>query len=191
MDSYQPYPIRRHAVLCSLAELPDGGLRVVMDDLRQAGEPGHWQHRVFVTLRDYAAGAGQLDPSTLPDEELQKVGLFVLARLLAINGCLHHADEAPDSDAHLTGQQRQSIAALTDDDIAWIDGQLLSHCDGQFRKVAYIVGNAISLDPQRRPSITDVFYAQRVRELVACGVLEAQGDLTRMRYCEVRIPHQP
>ena len=25
MDSYQPYPIRRDAVLCSLAELPDGG----------------------------------------------------------------------------------------------------------------------------------------------------------------------
>lgn len=191
MDSYQPYPIRRDAVLCSLAELPDGGLRVVMDDLRQTGEPGYWKHSVFVTLRDYAAGVGQLDPATLPDEELQKVGLFVLARLLAINGYLHDTDEAPDSDAHLTEQQRQNIAALTDDDIAWIDAQLLSHCDGQFRKIAYIVGNAMSLDPQRRPGIADVFYAQRVRELVARGVLEAQGDLTRMRYCEVRIPHQP
>lgn len=98
MNPYQPYPIRRDAVLCSLAELPDGGLRVVMDDLRQTGEPGHWQHSLFVTLRDYAAGAGQLDPSTLPDEELQKVGLFVLARLLAINGYLRDTDEAPDSD---------------------------------------------------------------------------------------------
>ena len=39
MNSYQPYPIRRDAVLC-LAELPDGGLRVVLDDLRQSDTPG-------------------------------------------------------------------------------------------------------------------------------------------------------
>ena len=52
MDSYQPYPIRPDAVLCSLAELPDGGLRVVMDDLRQTGEPGQWQNRIFVTFTD-------------------------------------------------------------------------------------------------------------------------------------------
>ncbi|WP_285319086.1 hypothetical protein [Stenotrophomonas maltophilia group sp. Smal35] len=52
-------------MLCSLAELSDGALRVVMDDLRQTGEPGHWQNRFFVTFKDYAAG--QLDPSTLPN----------------------------------------------------------------------------------------------------------------------------
>lgn len=57
MDSYQPYPIRRHAVLCSLAELPDGGLRVVMDDLRQAEAPGQWKNHTFVTFKDYAAGS--------------------------------------------------------------------------------------------------------------------------------------
>lgn len=189
MDSYQPYPIRPDAVLCSLAELPDGGLRVVMDDLRQTSEPGHWQNRIFVTFKDYAAG--QLDPSTLPDEELQAFGLYVLVRLLAINGCLRDTEEEPDSDAHLTEQQRQNIAALTDEDITWIDAQLLSHCDGQFRKIAFIVGNAMSLDPQRRPGIADVFYAQRVRKLVARGVLEAQGDLARMRHGEVRIRQQP
>ncbi|HID8536491.1 TPA: hypothetical protein ACXIMI_001612 [Stenotrophomonas maltophilia] len=103
MDSYQPYTIRRDAVLCSLAELPDGGLRVVMDDLRQTGEPGHWQNRFFVTFKDYAAG--QLDPSTLPNEELQAIGLYVLVRLLAINGCLRDTEEAPDSDAHLAEQR--------------------------------------------------------------------------------------
>lgn len=99
MDSYQPHPIRRDAVLCSLAELPDGGLRVVMDDLRQTG----WQNRFFVTFKDYAAG--QLDPSTLPNEELQAIGLYVLVRLLAINGCLRDTEEEPDSDAHLAEQR--------------------------------------------------------------------------------------
>lgn len=49
----------------------------------------------------------------------------------------------------------------------------------------------MSLDPQRRPGIADVFYATRVRDLVAHGVLEAQGDPRRMRYCEVRFPHKP
>lgn len=49
----------------------------------------------------------------------------------------------------------------------------------------------MSLDPQRRPGIADVFYAQRVRKLVARGVLEAQGDLARMRHGEVRIRQQP
>ncbi|WP_164263623.1 DUF3658 domain-containing protein [Stenotrophomonas maltophilia] len=189
MDSYQPYPIRRHAVLCSLAELPDGRLRVVLDDLRQADAPGQWKNHTFVTFKDYAAG--ELDPATLPKEELEAFGHYVLVRLLAINGCLRDTDERSDNDAHLTDQARHNIAALTNEDIAWIDAQLLSHCDGQFRKIAYIVGNAMSLDPQRHPGIADAFYAQRVRELVARGVLEAQGDLTRMRYCEVRIPHQP
>nr|WP_262975148.1 DUF3658 domain-containing protein [Stenotrophomonas maltophilia] len=57
--------------------------------------------------------------------------------------------------------------------------------------MACIVGNAMSLDPQRRPGIADVFYAQRVRKLVARGVLEAQGDLARMRHGEVHIRQQP
>ncbi|MGM1042383.1 hypothetical protein ACOQFM_10345 [Stenotrophomonas sepilia] len=36
-------------------------------------------------------------------------------------------------------------------------------------------GMAMSLDPQRHPGIADVFYAQRVRERVARGVLEVRG----------------
>jgi len=35
---------------------------------------------------------------------------------------------------------------------------------------------AMSLDPQRHPGIADVFYAQRVRERVARGVLEVRGE---------------
>lgn len=153
LDSYQTYPPRRDAVLCSLAELPDGGLRVVLDDLRQSDTPGHWKNHVFVTFKDYPAG--QLDPATLPKEELEAFGHYVLVRLLAINGCLRDTDERSDNDAHLTDQARQNIAALTNEDIASIDEQLFSLCDGQFRKIAYI--------------------------------LQAQGDLTRMGCCEVRI----
>lgn len=98
MDSCQTCPIRRDAVLCSLAELPDGGLRVVLDDLRQTDAPGLWKNHSCVTFKDYQAG--QLDPSTLADEELQAFGHYVLVRLLAINGCLREREEGPDSDAH-------------------------------------------------------------------------------------------
>ncbi len=45
----------------------------------------------------------------------------------------------------------------------------------------------MSLQPKCRSEIPDVFYAQRVRMLVERGVLQAQGDLTRMGCCEVRI----
>ena len=93
--------------------------------------------------------------------------------------------ELPDSDAHLTGQQWQSIAALTGEDIASLDEQLFSLCDGQSRKIACIVGTVMSLHPERRPGIPDVF-AQRVRMLVERGVLQASGDVSRMRYGEVR-----
>lgn len=185
MDSYQTYPPRRDAVLCSLAELPDGGLRVVLDDLRQADTPGQWKNHVFVTFKDYPAG--QLDPATLPKEELEAFGHYVLVRLLAINGCLRDTDERSDNDAHLTDQQRQNIAALTNEDIASIDEQLFSLCDGQFRKIACIVGVAMSLQPECRSGIPDEFYARRVRMLVERGVLQAQGDLTRMDCCEVRV----
>ncbi|WP_340568575.1 DUF3658 domain-containing protein [Stenotrophomonas sp. G106K1] len=185
MDTHKNAATRRNAVLCSLAELPDGGMRVVVDDLRKSDAAGMWQHHTFVTFKDYPPNI-LAEPEGLSEAELADFGFFVLVRLLAVNGRLPDADDAPDSDAHLTDEQRHRIAALTDEDIAWIDQQLLSHCDGQFRNVAYVVGTAMSLDPKRQPGIPDVFYAGRVRKLVERGVLEAVGDLSRMRYCEVR-----
>lgn len=176
---------RPDAVLCSLGELAGGRVRVVLDDLRRADQTTHWRHQAFVTSKDYPAEL-LADPSALSEEELADLGLSVLTRLLATNGYLRDVHEGPDSDMPLTDLQQRSIASLTDEDIAWIDRQLLSHCDGQFRKIAYIVGTAMSLDPERRPGIPDVFYAQRVRVLVERGLLEEQGDITRMRYCEVR-----
>ncbi|CAM4304922.1 DUF3658 domain-containing protein [Stenotrophomonas lactitubi] len=185
MNPHQNAATCRNAVLCSLADLPDGGVRLVLDDLRKSETAGMWQHRTFVTFKDYPPSM-LADPESLSEAELADFGFFVLVRLLAVNGRLPDADDAPDSDADLTNEQRHRIASLTDEDLAWIDQQLLSHCDGQFRKVAYVVGTAMSLDAERQPGIPDVFYAGRVRTLVERGVLEAAGDLSRMRYSEVR-----
>jgi hypothetical protein len=42
--------------------------------------------------------------------------------------------------------------------------------------------------PNRRRGIPDVFYAQRIRELVRTGRLEADGNLAYMNFSEVRLP---
>lgn len=101
------------AVLCSLAELPDGRLRVALDNLRKADAAGLWRHRTFVTYQDYPADMLAV-PGGLSDAELAEFGFNVLVRLLAINGRLPDADDPPDSDAHLNDTQRRSIASLTD-----------------------------------------------------------------------------
>ena len=57
-----------------------------------------------------------------------------------------------------------------------------------WRKVARIVGMTIGDLSERLPNVPDVYYAQRVRRLVAVGELESQGNLAYMRYSEVRLP---
>ena len=41
--------------------------------------------------------------------------------------------------------------------------------------------------PDQYLDIPDVFYSQRIRELVSGGQLQAQGNLHRMRFSEVRL----
>ena len=68
-----------------------------------------------------------------------------------------------------------------------IDRLLLAQSATTWRKVARIVGMTIGELSERFPNIPDVYYAQRVRRLVAVGELESQGNLEYMRYSEVRL----
>ena len=72
----------------SLLTLSDGRLRVVLDDVRSQvpGEPGPWQHEVFVTFKDYERG--ELASLGRSEDELAAFGHYVLARLFAVNGLL-------------------------------------------------------------------------------------------------------
>jgi hypothetical protein len=63
-----------------------------------------------------------------------------------------------------------------------------SHALPRNRKVAMIVALTMSKSSAGLPELPDVFYAQRVKELVARGRLVAEGNLDRMRYGEVRLP---
>ena len=95
-------------------------------------------------------------------------------------------DEEP-YDPELDPQDHVAISALTPLDVEAIDQAILSHCQHQWRKVALVVAMTYLAYRDRYPDIPDLYYAMRVRELVADGPIEAQGDLRRMRSSEVRL----
>jgi hypothetical protein len=95
-------------------------------------------------------------------------------------------DEKPDPP--LTPEQAMRVSRLRQEDLWEIDRVLLAQSDDAWRKVARIVGMASAELAERLPNIPDVYYAQRVRRLVAVGELESQGNLEHMRSGEVRLP---
>jgi hypothetical protein len=87
-----------------------------------------------------------------------------------------------------TSAQMRAIQALTPADIAEIDATLLAHASETFRKMARVIGGAMMHLDGRYQSVPDIYFAQRVAELVKAGRLQSQGDLHRMRYSEARLP---
>ncbi|HEU5134435.1 MAG TPA: DUF3658 domain-containing protein, partial [Steroidobacteraceae bacterium] len=80
------------------------------------------------------------------------------------------------------------VSKLTQDDLLEMDRVLVAQASTGWRKVARIVAGAIDALSARLPDVPDVYYAQRVRNLVAAGQLESQGNLLFMRHSEVRLP---
>ncbi len=96
-------------------------------------------------------------------------------------------EEAPDR--NLTEEEKELVAKLSDVELKEIDQMILSFAHAKYnRKVARIVGSAMSSLSNRVHGIPDVFYAQRVAQLVRQGLLVAEGNLKYMRYSEVRLP---
>lgn len=91
-------------------------------------------------------------------------------------------------DPPLSPEQELVAASLSPDFVAKIDAELLSHARPRNRKVAMLVGMAMGNAEVRAPGLPDLFYAQRVRELVAKGQLVAEGNRGFMRFSEVRLP---
>jgi Protein of unknown function len=91
-------------------------------------------------------------------------------------------------DPPLTPDQAMRVSRLKQEDLWEIDRVLLAQSVSTWRKVARIVGMTVGELSARFPDIPDIYYAQRVRRLVAVGELESQGNLECMRYSEVRLP---
>lgn len=100
-------------------------------------------------------------------------------------------DEIPEPDGPLTTEQNELVSRLTAEQLETIDNLLLAEAHTQWRKAARIVGFAMMNDSNRVNGIPDVFYAQRLRRLAEIGLLEAEGNLDCMRFCEYRLPPLP
>jgi len=91
-------------------------------------------------------------------------------------------------DGELTPEQVKLVEQLSETEIKEIDTFLLSSTDEKWRKVAMVVATTMLDLPCRISGIPDIFYSQRVQKLVKEGLLVSQGDLSYMRYSEVRKP---
>ncbi|TXM68158.1 MULTISPECIES: DUF3658 domain-containing protein [Methylobacterium] len=69
---------------------------------------------------------------------------------------------------------------------AMIDDEIMRAAKERWQKVAMITAIIIHANPRR--GIKDTAIAERIKLLVSLGKLEAQGNLDRMRYSEVRLP---
>jgi len=96
--------------------------------------------------------------------------------------------EIPIPDPDLTAEEKALVAKLSQKDLQAIDEALLSNARSSWRKVAMVVGITMLNLSNSIKGIPDVFYSQRIRNLVENGRLEAQGNLQFMRFSEVRIP---
>jgi pimeloyl-ACP methyl ester carboxylesterase len=96
------------------------------------------------------------------------------------------AVELPDPPLDVAQSLR--VSKLTQAELQEMDRVLLGQAIGQWRKVARLVAGAMSELSGRIPDVPDIYYAQRVRNLVALGQLESEGNLAYMRFSEVRLP---
>jgi hypothetical protein len=92
------------------------------------------------------------------------------------------------ADTCLDDEEQQCAAGLTEEQVRLVDELLLSDCASSWRKVARIVGTALTRPPAELADIPIGFYVQRVKALVAAGRLESEGNLDYMRFSEVRLP---
>jgi hypothetical protein len=95
-------------------------------------------------------------------------------------------DKKPDGP--LTPEAEAKARLLTPAQLQRIDECLLSHVSQQFRKVAYVIGQMMKEINGEFPGIPDVFYGLRIKHLAESGVIEAAGNLNRMRFSEIRLP---
>jgi hypothetical protein len=91
-----------------------------------------------------------------------------------------------EDDGLMSPEQQRRVGRLTPDEIEAIDKSLFDEATHQFKKISRIVGS-VMLSEAHPSGINCIFFADRVRNLVATGKLEYQGHLPAMHLCEVRL----
>jgi len=90
-------------------------------------------------------------------------------------------------DPEITEQEREFLNLLSSEKLKEIDNAILSSASQNYLKVARLVGDLLRNNDIHIQGIPDVFYSERIRQLVKNGLLESQGNLHYMRYSEVRL----
>ena len=98
-------------------------------------------------------------------------------------------NEVPVPFEPLTPAQEAAVAALSPAKLDAIDSALLSNTTERWRKLAMIIAKMWD-HAEHQDGIPDSFYAMRVQALVSRGLLESQGNLSYMRFSEVRRPSE-
>lgn len=96
-------------------------------------------------------------------------------------------DSYEPPDPSLTTEEQQLVSALSESEIREVDQALLSRVSARWQKVAMVVATTMLGLNEKFDEIPDIYFGQRIRELVKRGILESQGDLSRMRYSEIRL----
>jgi hypothetical protein len=90
-------------------------------------------------------------------------------------------------DREPTQSELEQISGLSSDQIAEIDNDILTVVDVRFKKVAMIVAMVKAIQPESTRHFPDTFFTRRIAHLVSTDQLEAQGNLKKMRFSEVRL----
>jgi len=98
--------------------------------------------------------------------------------------------EVPIPTPPLSAEELAAFERLTPEEVAAIDDAILSCALPHWRKVAMVVVRAHEKLAKRFPQFSHVVYAERVRALAEEGRLESQGNLSYMRFSEVRLPNE-
>ena len=98
--------------------------------------------------------------------------------------------EVPIPNPPISAEEKAAADLLSAQDLEAIDACILSHCADHFYKVASIMGQTEDKLADRFPKLSYVFYTQRLKHLVDTGLLDAAGDVFKMRFSEVRLANQ-
>jgi len=98
------------------------------------------------------------------------------------------SEEVPIPTPPLSAEEVATFEKLGSEELSAIDDGILSCARPHWRKVAMIVGQTMQKLADRFPQFSDTFYAHRVRTLADKGRLESQGNLSYMRFSEVKLP---
>ena len=97
-------------------------------------------------------------------------------------------EEPDDPDDQLTEEDEALVSNLHPSDLDHIDCALLEECATSWRKCARVVLGAIEVTNQTLPDLPVALYAQRIAALVQAGRLQSQGNLSYLRFSEVKLP---